>query len=639
MKPTNKLVAIIVVFLATTVFSYGQTRQLERANKKYDEYEYINATDIYLKVAESGYQSEELYTRLSNALYFNSRYREAAKWYKKLYDLSRGDVSSDILLRYSQSLKAIGRSRQAAKMYDAFLKESKVLNDDLASAKDYLAIIEENSNRYKIDSLSINSDNIDFGAHMRDSVLYFSSTRSKRKSVKRIDTWTNEPFLNIYTATYDIETKSYEEPIELKGVINTKYHESTPVLTKDGKTMYFTRSNNSKKYNEDKNAIAQLKIYRATKIEGRWTNIEDLAINGETFSNAHPVLSPKEDRLFYVSNMAGGYGQTDLYYVDILANGSLGKPMNLGHKVNTKGRESFPFITSDYELYFSSDGHFGLGGYDVFYLDYGTKEKQLVNVGKPINSPRDDYAFSIDNLSKKGFFSSNRGKSDDIYSLVETKPIKEILEQEIHGLVTDKQTNVPITNSIVTVNNQDNEVVSEVRTDEIGRFTVSVNRFKIHTLLAQKKDYNPESIVISKKNENTNVHIQLGKNIEKVEEGVDIAKLLNVVIYFDFDKSDIREDAKVELEKVFVALKQYPMIKLDLRAHTDSKGEAVYNQRLSERRALAAMQYLLSKGISKDRLTAKGFGEKELTNACKDGVVCSEQEHQQNRRTEFIIVE
>lgn len=638
MKRTNRFLVTVVVFLTTAFFVHGQTRQLQKANKKYDEYAYINATDIYLKVAESGYQSEELFTRLSNALYFNSRYREASKWYKKLYDLSRGDVGSEILLRYSQSLKAIGKKHQAAKMYDAFLKTVTGLNKDLASAKDYLDIIEENANRYQINSLSLNSENIDFGAHLNGGLLYFSSTRNKRGGVRRIDTWTDQPFLNIYTAMYDTGTKGYQRPEKLKGAINTKYHESTPVISKDGNTMYFTRSNSSRKYKKDEKAATQLKIYRATKVDGKWTNIEDLAINGETFSNAHPALSPKEDRLFYVSNIAGGFGQTDLYYVDILTDGNLGKPVNLGPKVNTKGRESFPFVTSSYELYFSSDGHFGLGGYDVFYLDIGIKEKQLVNVGKPINSAKDDYAFSIDNVTKRGFFSSNRGMSDNVYSLIEEKPIKELLEQEINGLVTDKETGLPIANSLVTVNNQENQVVNTVRTDKNGVFTVSVNRFKIHTLLAQKQDYNPEIILINKKKENINVHIQLGKNVMIIEEGVDIAKLLNVIIYFDFDKSDIREDAKVELEKIFVVLEKYPKIKLNLRAHTDSKGDAVYNRKLSERRALATMNYLLNKGISSNRLTAKGYGEDQLTNTCADGFECSEEEHQQNRRTEFIIV-
>jgi outer membrane protein OmpA-like peptidoglycan-associated protein len=636
MRHIYKYSILTVIFLACSFLAEGQTKQLKKANKKYNEYEYINATNIYLEVANSGYQSKELYTRLSNALYFNARYREASTWYKALYDLRNGKLAPKVLLRYAQSLKAIGRKRQAAKVYDEFLKATEAIDNEFSSAKDYLAIIEKNSHRYQIDSLPFNSKNIDFGTFSKDGTIYFSSSRYRKKGIKRIDTWTNESFLDIYISQFDKETQTYTKPTPLKGDVNTKYHESSPVITKDGKTMYFTRSNSTKQYKEDKKAITQLKIYRASMIDGKWTAVEDLAINGETFSNAHPVLNSEENRLFYVSNIAGGFGATDLYYVDILEGGKLGKPVNMGPKINTKGRESFPFVTTKNELYFSSDGHFGLGGYDVFYLDLSAKEKQLVNIGKPINSSKDDYAFSIDNDTKQGFFSSNRGRSDDVYSLLENQSIKEILERNISGIVVDKGTNFPIPNAMVTIRDADNKVVKTVYTDTTGAFNVSINRFQLHILLAQKELYNPESTIISKQEEKE-IRLSLEKNAEKIEEGVDIAKLLNVVIYFDFDKAEIREDAKVELEKVRAVLEKHPEINLILRAHTDSKGKDDYNMKLSDRRAKASMNYLIKKGIRANRLTAKGFGESEILNKCKNGEDCTEKEHQLNRRTEFII--
>ena len=630
---------LVAVFALSTLFAYGQNKKLKKANEKYNQFEYIDATEIYLQVAESGFTSEELLRRLSNGLFFNSKYKEAESWFKKLYDLKNGKIESKELLRYAQSLRSNGKEEEAKRVYNEFLKTSAVNEDGFLSAADYLEIIEENSNRYEINDLDINSKYIDFGTHYRNDTIYFSSTRGTRRSIGRIDTWTNQPFLDIYYSLLDAENTAYTKPKLLKGDVNSKHHESTPVVTKDGKTMYFTRSNSTPLYDKEKNPIAHLKIYRATINEkGKWGNIEDLSINGEHFSNAHPVLNPQEDKLYFVSNRPEGMGETDIYSVDIFKSGRLGEPKNLGSKVNTKGRESFPFISRNYELYFSSDGHFGLGGYDVFYIDLLSESKQLINLGKPINGENDDYGFSIDVVTKRGYFTSNRTQIDNVYDLIETKPIQDLLEMKISGTVRDKQTDELLANSKVTVRNKNNKIVQILQTNAEGAFSASVNRYESYIIRAEKQDYNPDDVFVEKKQKDVNIDLKLDKNRQKVEEGIDIASILNIVIYFDFDKSNIREDAKVELEKMVAVLTRYPGIKVDLKAHTDSKGEDSYNQKLSQRRAEASMQYLIERGILKDRLTAKGYGESQLKNECSNTVKCTEEEHQLNRRTEFIVV-
>ncbi len=637
----NNRYKIAIIFMLS-LFSFsviGQSKKLKKASKKYQQFEYIDATEIYKQVAESGFTSEELLVRLSNGLFFNSKYKEASKWYKKLYTLKNGDLHPKLLLRYAQTLRVIGKEEESKDIYNEFLKSAATEQEDFASAADYLDIIEKNSSRYIINELPINSKKyIDFGTHYKQDTIYFASTRGYRRRIGRIDTWTNQPFLDIYYAILDSVENSYSKPKLLKGEVNSKHHESTPVITRDGSTMYFTRSNSTPLYDKKKNPIAHLKIYKATKNEkGEWENITDLSINGEHFSNAHPVLSPKEEKLYFVSNRPGGKGQTDIYYVDIFKSGNLGKPVNLGSKVNTKGRESFPFISRDYELYFSSDGHFGLGGYDVFYIDLKSKDMQLINLGKPINGEKDDYAFSINSVSKKGYFTSNRGKSDNIFSLIETSPIQDLLEIEVSGVVVDKKTGEILPNAKVTLRNKKDEVVVSLTTNNEGEFSSKINRYQPFTVRAEKEDYLPEDVFVYKKQKDPKVKIELEKNLQKIEQGIDIAKILNVVIYFDFDKSDIREDAKVELEKIVAVLQKYPQIQLDLRAHTDSKGESEYNRELSYRRAMESMQYLMNRGISKERLSAQGFGESELVNKCKDEIECSEEEHQENRRTEFVI--
>jgi outer membrane protein OmpA-like peptidoglycan-associated protein len=627
---------LFCVYLFFGLLCYSQTKQLQKANQKYNQYEFIDATEIYKEVAKSGFVSEELLVRLSNSLFFNAKYNEAAIWYQKLYALKKGKLDLKELLRYSQSLRSAEKNKESKKIYNQFLKKSNLNRKELTSVEDYLDIIEYNSNRYSISKLEINSNNTDFGVFKKEEKIYFSSSRNDRKSLGRIDKWSNEPFLDIYTANFDTKTNTYSEPRSLNGKLKSKFHDSSIAISNDGNTIYFTRSNNTPL---DKNGIIRLKIYQAKKNEnGKWDSIKELPFNGENFSCAHPALNPSETKLYYASNMLGGYGGTDIYEVNILPNNKFGKPLNLGAKINTKGRESFPFITSNNELYFSSDGHYGLGGYDVYYIDLKeNKEQQLLNVGKPVNGNKDDYAFSIDHVSKKGFFSSNRGKSDNIYDLLETNPIQDLLEMNISGLVEESNTNRRIPYARITLRDTQNKLLKEFDTDSLGAFKIKVNRYKSYTIRAEKELYSPDDVFVPKKQDSTFVVLKLKKNIEDLKEGVDIASILNVVIYFDFDKYDIRKDAEVELEKIYRVLLKFPSISLDLRAHTDSKGPFSYNKKLSQKRAEATMNYLLNKGISADRLTAEGFGEEELKNNCKNGVKCSSEEHQENRRTEFVI--
>ncbi len=639
MKNTIKL--IIVVFILGTVFTYAQEGKLKLANKKFDQFAYIDASKIYSDLAASGYESEELFQKLGDTHYFNANYAEAAKWYGELFNVTES-VRPEYLLRYSQSLKAIGKDELSAKWFDKYATKANLSGKEFENADDYMQIIEENSERYTMQPLGINTNGVDFGTSFRDGKLVFASTQAERNiSNSNRSAWDGLSYLDLYEASIN-EDGSLEAPLKLEGDVNTKLHESSAVFTKDGKTMYFTRNNTTPRAKRSKKETQYLKIYRAHLVEGEWTNVEDLSINGDNYSTAHPALSSMEDKLYFVSDMPGTVGQTDLFMVPINQDGTLGKPVNLGEKINTKGRESFPYITKDNELYFSSDGHFGLGGYDVFYvkLEGNGYSGSLLNVGKPINSPFDDIAFVIDN--HKGYISSNRlgGQGyDDIYSFVENKDIKDLYKTKVFGVVTDKKTKQPLSNATITIVDENNVTFATLQTDENGYYETEVERSVNYIIKALKDKYDGDD-VFSKKNKKDREHnFELSRNVFEVQEGDDIAKLLNIIIYFDYDKSNIRPDATIELEKIIAVLKQNPEMKVDVRSHTDSRANDQYNIALSQRRNVATLKYIIEKGgISASRLTGKGYGETQLVNACANGIECSEEMHQDNRRSEFIIV-
>ena len=383
-----------------------------------------------------------------------------------------------------------------------------------------------------------------------------------------------------------------------------------------------------------KSTETHLKIYRAFKDGDIWGDFEDLSINGNNFSNAHPALSPDEKKLFFVSNMPGSLGETDIYVVDIHTNGTLGKATNLGTTINTQGRESFPFVSEDSELYFSSDGHFGLGGYDVFYVDLASNTNLLLNVGTPINSSQDDFAFSVFNTTKKGFFSSNRTGTDNIYKLDELKSIKENLHIEIEGIVRDKDSKSPIPNSTVTLTNERGKIITNILTDVDGNFQAKINQFMSYHIKAEKEAYENDSIRIPIQKKHRLVQLYLKKKeVKKI-----IPIVINETIYYDFDKISLRSDELTKLNAITTLLKNNPKVRINISSHTDSRGRAAYNQKLSEKRTQQVVQFFVQKGIDTSRMIGKGFGESRPVNNCIDGKKCSKDQHQLNRRTKITIL-
>ena len=644
MKRQLLLCLAITSFLSNS--GIAQKAKIAAADKKYNSYAYIDAIQTYERLAEKGYQSVEMFEKLGNAYYFNSDFEKAAQSYEKLYQL-QSELAPEYFYRYAQSLKATGKEKEAATILAKFENKS---SDDSRSKRlknntDYLEDIKANVGIYTIENAGINSKYSDYGSTIVDNKLIFTSARDTGRVGQRIHAWTGEHFTNLYAAGVNGELIP-SNPVRYDANVNSKFHEATPVFTKDGNTMYFTRNNYlDGKKGKDANKVTLLKIYKATLVNNRWTNVTELPFNSNNFSTAHPALSPDEQTLYFVSDRPGTIGQSDLYKVAINSNGTYGEPINLGVEINTEGRETFPFVTKDNQLYFASDGHPGLGGLDVFTTKINNDGSfgEVENDGAEVNSPKDDFGYYRDSEINKGFFSSNRDGglgSDDIYRFTSKDKCKQILK----GIVTDSATGETLAGVQLILLNKQYKVIAETTSDALGYYAFDVNCRRTYHVRANKKDYTSKETKLRtpEVTGETKLDIQLESTICRVAVGDDLGKCFGIkMIYFDLDKSNIRKEAALDLAKILDVLIQNPTIKLDIRSHTDCRQTAKYNMALSDRRAKATIAWLVSKGIDSSRLTGRGYGESQLINDCgcepTNASNCTEEQHQMNRRSEFII--
>ncbi len=632
-----KTLYTLVFVLSITIGAFAQGSKLNKADKKYDKYSYIDAIEIYEKVAEKGYKSTEIFEKLGNAYYFNGELDKASKWYGELFALNQ-EVDSEYYFRYAQALKAEGNYEKSNQYMELFAQKT---NDTRAKLfqenKDYLTDIDAVSGKYTMDKTDVNSEFYDYGPTFFGKQIVFTSSRSEGNQYSKIHEWTKQNFTDLFVASIDNNGKlgSVEN---FSKTVNTKYNESSPVFTKDGKTMYFTRNNynDGKKRKSDDKVIME-KIYKAELVNGEWTNVKELPFSNDNYKTAHPALSPDEKTMYFASDMPGSFGNSDLYKVSIDSNGNFGSPENLGPTINTEGRETFPFVDTDNNLFFASDGHLGLGGLDIFEAKANKNSfEKPVNVGKPLNSPMDDFGY-VTNKDGLGFFSSNRdGGSgyDDIYTFT-------VCTHTLSGLITDVDTKEILPNAKVILFDDKMNKISETTSSDKGSYSFKIECNKKYYVRASKEEYETteKSFGPVTKTGESKLDIELKRNIFPVEVGTDLAKILDVsIIYFDLDKWNIRPDAAEDLEKIIAVMNQYPNMTIDIRSHTDSRQTHKYNELLSDRRAKSTLEFMVKNGINRNRLTAKGYGETQLVNNCSDDVPCSETEHQKNRRSEFIVI-
>jgi len=613
---------------------FAQEAKVGKADKDFNRFDYIDARAIYLKVVEDGYASAQVYENLGDTYYWNSDYTSAAKWYGKLMEEFPNETDAMYYYRAAQSFKSTGQKELADKYMDMYVAksgDSGILNATITTTIPFDATLTK---------VGVNSSYSDFAPSFFGKNVVFSSTRPGGEGGK-VHSWTGQPFPDLYVG-YTNDQGDITSATILQGDVNTKYDESSPTFTKDGKTMYFTRNNflDGKK-GRGKEKTINLKIYKASLSEdNKWTNIKELPFNSDDYSVAHPALSPDEKKLYFSAEIPGTQGMSDIWYVEITGDDTYGTPKNLGTTVNTPARESFPFISTSNMLYFSSDGRGGLGGFDVYRVQLdnsGSPSGKIINLGEPVNSDKDDFGFIINEETKIGYVTSNRGGDegsidDDIYTVVERCEIK------VKGRVFDVDTDEPLNGALVSIADENNNVVGTFTTSSDGLYNFMVDCDKQYNIRASLTGYEPheENIQTPKSTSEMDVPMPL-KSLDPCPDN-DLGCRLNLQpIYFDFDRYNIRPDAEIELSKILNAMQTYPELIIHIESHTDSRGSIGYNDALSEKRAQSTRQWLIDHGIDKSRLSAKGYGERQLINRCSDGVECTEEEHQLNRRSMFII--
>lgn len=622
----KKLYILFLILATSNVFA--QNEKTKKADKLYNRLEFVKAAEEYEEIAIDDADAY-VYEQLANCYYNLFKTEDAERWYRQT--IEEGNSNADVYFKYAQMLKANGKYEEHNKWMAKFAAAKP--NDQRAIAfnknPNYIPQILAKVTKFQVKNSEINTQNSDFGALAVGNTVYFTSTRDGGRTYG----WNGQPYLDIYMASYAGDGE-LSKPQALSKDINTKFHEGTVSFSPDNKTMYFTReSYYDGKFKKDEEGKGTLNLYTATMADGEWTNVQPVPFNNDEYSVGHPSVSADGKTLYFASDMPGGYGQSDIYKVAINSDGTFGEPENLGADINTEGREFFPFISNNNTLYFSSDGHLGIGGLDVFASKVdGNSFGAVRNLGTPLNSNSDDFSFTFNEETKKGFVASNRdgGKgSDDIY---ETTLINPICDVDYVINVTDKETGAALSGAKVVLADDQGNAVGSKMTDEEGKVVFKVECDKSSQIEAAIQGYVPQQIDVNSGDAPEKV---INIALAPIEEIIEDVIVLNP-IYFEFDKHNITKEAAFELDKALNAMTKYPNMVVKVESHTDVRGSASYNQRLSERRAKSTVQYLISKGIDASRLSSEGKGESDPLIDC--GKNCTDEEHQKNRRSDFIIV-
>lgn len=644
------LVAIILSFMYPNL-GYCQKLTTKLADKSFDEFAYIEAIGLYEYAYQRDTNDNYIVKRLSDANRNIGNTEEVERWLKKLID-RKAEVPEDIF-NYSQALKSNGKyllAEQWLKEYSELRPEDGRVNIQV-SLLEYINFLMRDSSNYEIMNTAINTPGSDMGPAFYKDKLIFSSTSINTKAGPTYN-WNELPFLDFYSAKVgvygDLNTVTPFAP-----KLKTPYHDGPASIDEKNNKIYFTRNNISKgKTLKSKEGIVNLKIFLGELVEDEWKMTGSFRYNSDEYSVGHPSIDHNGTILYFASDMPGGYGKSDIYF-SVLSGGQWSKPFNLGPKINTEGNEFFPFISKDGVLYFASNGHGGLGGLDVYFsVPERGVFNSIENMGFPINSPRDDFGLALDSTGMKGYFVSNRprGKGDDDIFFLKIKHVPVI----IRGVVKDRDTKEILSDATVSVINENGRTILSSITGTDGQFEFEVNKGQQYVVNVIRDSYfENENIVATaalRPNDEVFTEIFLEQKVEEetdnypapksmeVEDGVALQVIELEYINYDLDKSDIRPDAAATLDKLIVLMKEFPELEIRVESHTDSRGSDEYNMVLSKRRAKAAFDYLVSKGIDPNRMLYQGYGETRLLNNCSNGVDCADEQHEVNRRSIVKVV-
>jgi outer membrane protein OmpA-like peptidoglycan-associated protein len=620
-----KKIYIIIFVLVSTLIS-AQNKETQIADKFFKKYEFISAAESYLKLVASNNADGYVYRQLGDCYFNIYNTKEAAKWYAKAIAQKQ---DSELYYRYAQMLKANGNYVESNKQMQKFAalqpndSRTKIFNEN----PNYIPVLLDQQKSFDIKSIDINSDKSDFGAILQDNTIYFTSARNTKS---KIYSWTKEPFLDIYKANLN-EDGTISNILQIKE-LNSKYHDGSVSISQDGSTMYFTsdsfRENSFEKDKASKLKLGKNNIFSAKFINGKWDEITSLPFNSKDYSSGNPSISKDGKTLYFSSNRPGSVGGVDIWKVAISETGSYGTPENLGKSVNTEGNESFPFITSDNVLYFSSDAKQGLGAMDVYKIDL-TTNSAAKNLGKPVNSEKDDFAFTINENKNIAFVASNRNGNDDIFKLIP------ICNYEVNAIVTNANSGAILAEANVSILDDQNNIISSLKSNSKGEVSFTVECEKAYTIQAIKDGFESNSFAVtaSKKKGGS---IKIDAALKPISEIITEKEVNLKPIFFEYNNSNITQQGAFELDKLVQIMKNNEKLFIFVKSHTDNRGSDEFNLLLSDKRVKATIQYVISNGIDPNRISGKGFGETELKVDCKEN--CTEEAHEQNRRSEFLIV-
>jgi outer membrane protein OmpA-like peptidoglycan-associated protein/tetratricopeptide (TPR) repeat protein len=576
----------------------------------------------------------EAEARLADSYRRINDFESAEYWYSKVVE--QPEIAPVNYLNYGKVLMSRQKYEHAKKWFKSYLEE---VPDDLvaemllASCYSVNSFMEDTT-LYSLKEIQMPMMATAFGQVPYEDGLMFVGDKVILSNSKTYE-WTGRSYLDIFFSRKDYNGR-WLNPMALKGNINGRFHEGPACFTQDGKTVYFTRSSaqgrKAKRLERSKLNENNLKIYKAELVGEDWKNVEELPFNSNEYSCAHPCLAPDGNTMYFVSDKPGGFGGADIY--KSTRDGICwSRPENLGGVVNTAGNEVFPYMYKDGTLYFSSDSHHNLGGLDVFMTSWtGEKWLAVENLNYPLNSSFDDFAFVKNGDQKSAYVSSNRNSSDKMYEVTLNGPTFMLT-----GQVTVRGTGKPVDSALVEVMDNTHQAKKVIFTGKNGYYKTQLEPETDYSIRASKRMHYPVKLskhvsTAGKKTSDSYIaNFQLEQII--VEKPIVLEN-----IYYDLDKWAIRPDAAQELNKIVTLMNENPWMLVELRSHTDSRASDQYNLVLSDKRAHAAVNYLVRKGIQPERLRWKAFGETMIINRCKNGVACSEAEHQQNRRTEFVVI-
>lgn len=678
---------LFIQYNATNAQGTAVNEALKKATIDYNAFRYIAAIDKLNSVIKADSSNLKAIEMLAYSYKLTNNYKPALQWFEKLS--KQPVVKPDWALNYAAQLAIDQQYEKAENWYRRYL--SLIPNDKRAAnlASNNITGINKNQGHWQVDYVNFNTPGAEYSPIYYNDGLIFSSNRQSGRLLKHVFEWDNSPFTSLFVVeslndlkTINPDSLSSKKDVKgrkfndddtaptsndtrtlgqfanadkvygtqtiagdkvsslLNGKINSKYHNASAAVFPDG-SIIFTRNNYNKgQTQKSTEGIIKLKLYTASGKSLR--KITEFPYNSNEYSTGHPALNKAGNILVFVSDMPGGYGGTDLYYSVRSGKGPWTRPVNMGKKINTEGNEMFPYLDNKDKLYFASNGHAGLGGLDVF--EVALKEMKPIenprNMGRPINGSTDDFGLIISEDYKSGYFSSNRRGNDDIYQFHRNQQII-----KLQGIVSDAITKIPLRNSRLLLHHLDG--TDTLHTDANGFYLKEINPQTDYEITAQKLGYISKISFVTSEGINKDSIIRKDIYLNRPETSQQyvlnncdsLKKVFSVKnIYYDLDRFEIRPDARPSLNELVTLMKRYPEITVITSSHTDSRATEQYNRTLSLKRGESAKSYLVSKGISSSRISVEYYGKTRLVNRCYEGIVCSEENQQLNRRTEFDVI-